>query len=162
MLTHVFCTNEQADCLSEIVPLRCKVQFSLTILYWVIATNVAKIILMTITLWRLNEQTLVTIGDAVKSFLREPDPSTEDCCLMSRRNIKTVWNVPEARLNQRFEPGKRRPWFSACSLRRWLFSMFLYVGSLATAGAFTVVMRNSLKERGSYNSNGFGKVNIGK
>lgn len=119
------------DCLEEKIEARCEVQFSISLLYIVIACNVAKVILMTVVLWRLNEKTLVTIGDAVDSFLQLCDPTTERCCLASKRNIISLWKTPLLRCNQRWKPRSREPWFNACSARRWFLALFLYIATLS-------------------------------
>jgi len=100
----------------------------MTVLYTVIVINVIKALLMSFVLLRLNgnDTPLVTIGDAIKSFLERPDPWTEDCCLMSRRNVDALLKVPELRGNQRYQPRNREPWFGSVSKRRWIFSILLY------------------------------------
>lgn len=80
---------------------------------------------MAVVLFHLNHETIVTIGDAIKSFLEKPDPLTESCCLMSRRTVNKLWRVPELRSNQRWEQRFRDSWGIACSRRRWIFSLLL-------------------------------------
>lgn len=115
------------DCYSQIIEQRCQIQFSLTILAIVIACNAVKLTLMCIVLWSLNHETIVTIGDAIKCFLQNPDPTTEDCCLMSRRTINRLWKHPELRMSQRWQPRTREAWSGACSTRRWIMSLLLWV-----------------------------------
>ncbi|KAJ4286430.1 hypothetical protein N0V90_013129 [Kalmusia sp. IMI 367209] len=122
---------EFSYCLSEIVPAKCQVQFSQSILWVVIACNASKVILMVLILWRLEHQTIVTIGDAIQTFLQRPDPTTENCCLMSRRNVERLWKVPELRTSQ-------------------------YAAALVTTGALFHVMESN--KSGSDVRNGFGKV----
>jgi hypothetical protein len=112
--------------LSQKVPQHCSVQFSQSILYIVIACNVVKVILMALILWLLNQDTIVTIGDAIKSFLQTPDHTTEDCCLMSSRNINEIWAVPRIRSSEIFQPKHREPWFGAMSRKRWAVFLLLY------------------------------------
>lgn len=113
------------DCLSQITPSKCQIQFSQTILYIVITCNILKISGMALILLWHNHETIVTVGDAIKSFLQRPDHTTNECCLMSRRNVDRLWEVPEARYNQRFQPKNRESWFGACSTRRWCTALFL-------------------------------------
>jgi hypothetical protein len=113
------------DCLSEILPEKCQVQFSQTILYIVIVCNVIKVAIMVFILWQLNDETIVTIGDAIKSFLQRPDPTTQDCCLMSKDSVSKIWISQESRHGQKFKPKKRVPWYSAVSGRRWGMSLSL-------------------------------------
>lgn len=123
-------SNIFIDCISQKVEQKCEVQLSFTILLVVIACNIIKIALLLVVVLRLNHATLVTIGDAIESFIRNPDPYTEDCCLMSSRNVDTLWRSPETRASQKWQPRRREPWYSACSRRRWLFSIFLYLAYL--------------------------------
>ncbi|ORY11501.1 hypothetical protein BCR34DRAFT_513729 [Clohesyomyces aquaticus] len=149
-----------AYCLSEIVPQRCQIQFSLNILIVVIVANVLKVSLLSITLWYLNQETLVTVGDTIRSFLERPDPTTIDCCLMSRHTVDTLWTantIPETRANQRWQPRSREPWFGACSVRRWVVSLLLYAASITVAGALLGLINNDDTRDGT--RNGFGKVN---
>ncbi|KAH8692562.1 hypothetical protein GQ44DRAFT_793138 [Phaeosphaeriaceae sp. PMI808] len=112
-------------CLSEILPPKCRVQISQHILYIVIACNAVKVLLMAIFIWKFHEETIVTIGDAIKSFLAQPDNTTKDCCLMSIRTVDKVWKQPEVRYSQQFHRKKRDPWFNAVSSRRWCLFFLL-------------------------------------
>jgi hypothetical protein len=118
--------SQTEDCLSREMPQRCRVDLSQTILFIVIACNFLKVTIMAIVLWRLNQETIVTIGDAIASFLQTPDHTTEDCCLMSSRTIDRVWKVPEVRSSQSFQPKRREPWLGAISARRWGVCLLLY------------------------------------
>ncbi|KAH7088113.1 hypothetical protein FB567DRAFT_591531 [Paraphoma chrysanthemicola] len=119
-------------CLSEILPERCQVQLSQTILYIVIAFNFLKVVLMISMVWRLNDETIVTVGDAIRSFLQSADDSTRNCCLMSRSTIDKIWKTTEPRHAQRYH-GKTQPWFKAVSGRRWGLSLSLYIATIITA-----------------------------
>lgn len=120
---------------------------------------------MILTLWWLNEVTLVTIGDAIQSFIRNPDPSTRGCCLLSKKSIKVLWRKPaRERSPQRFRRTGRAAWFHAVSRRRWLCSLGLYVVVIAIPSAFAGVIKNRLgshSDPGKKN-NAFGKVDVSK
>jgi len=96
----------------------------------VIIANMAKAIVMVLTYYKLREPTLVTIGDAVASFLDEPDPTTKGLCLVEKHDIETgKWKTqgkvgPLKFLPIKWEP-KRRWWFAAASLKRWIVCNFL-------------------------------------
>ena len=74
-------------CLSEIVPGGCKLQFSVSMLVTVIAMNACKSITMLLTLYRGREVPLITVGDAVSSFLNKPDQTTKDRCTMAASDM---------------------------------------------------------------------------
>ena len=129
----------------------------MTILVTVIVINIVKAMLMVLVFLRLDgrDTPLVTIGDAIKSFLERPDPTTKNCCLMSRRNVDALLELPELRQNQRYSPRNREPWFGACSKRRWVFSVLLYIAAIATASSLFGVIKTG-SDAGF--KNGFGKV----
>ena len=68
-------------CLSKRVEERCRVQFSVVIMIIVIGCNFLKASCMLSTLWLQKPQPLVTLGDAIHSFLKSGDPTTENMCL---------------------------------------------------------------------------------
>ena len=59
---------------------------------------------------------LVTIGDAIASFLQKEDLSTKDMDMASKRDFARGW--PEARTKPRFERPKPTHWYRAASKRR--------------------------------------------
>ncbi|KAF2023861.1 hypothetical protein EK21DRAFT_118353 [Setomelanomma holmii] len=132
-LASIIDPSHTSYCLSEILPQRCQVQFSQTILYVVIVCNVIKLGLMVFILWRLDEETVVTVGDAVQSFIKQPDTSTSDCCLMSRYDVDKLWAKPDNRNSQRYTLERRRAWASAVSGRRWSLSLILYIATIIAA-----------------------------
>ena len=71
---------EITGCKSEKVAEKCKVQFSLGIMIAVICCNLVKACCMVMAAVRSYEPTLVTLGDAIDSFLRSPDTTTMGIC----------------------------------------------------------------------------------
>lgn len=74
-------------CLARVTPAHCKLQFSQAILIVVIVMNFAKAVVMGYTFWAHKSSTLVTIGDAVSSFMCSRDPLTDFRCLMARKDV---------------------------------------------------------------------------
>lgn len=74
-------------CLAQPVEPHCKLQFSLGILIAVIVCNAVKSLAMFWTLRRQKDVTLVTIGDAIASYLDEPDELTKGRCLMGKVDV---------------------------------------------------------------------------
>ncbi|MCJ1263852.1 hypothetical protein MMC22_003722 [Lobaria immixta] len=113
-------------CLSQRTPERCKLQFSLHIVIVVIVINTLKMILMLYVVFGLKETPLMTIGDAIASFLNKEDPTTKGCCLISKFDIKQNklrWQYREGESNG--PPAKawlpiKVPWARAVSRTRWL------------------------------------------
>lgn len=113
-----------ADCLSESSPERCQVQLNQSILYIVIACNMLKVTLMIIVLRWMNQETIVTIGDAIQTFILEPDILTQDCCLMTSHDMKQALEVTEARRIHRHQTGNHVRWYSVVGGKRWFCSLF--------------------------------------
>ena len=104
-------------CMVEPVIEECRLSFSLVIMLAVIAANLTKATIMVWTVWKLREPTLVTIGDAVASFLEQPDPTTAGICLSTKMDIiKGKW---KKKIAKRWAP-ERHFWFKAASFKRWL------------------------------------------
>ncbi|KAL3481374.1 hypothetical protein BJX99DRAFT_164303 [Aspergillus californicus] len=71
-------------CLAERAPEKCTLEYSLPLAIAVICTNFIKAILICLAAVLLRDRPLLTIGDAISSFLRVPDESTRGKCLLSR------------------------------------------------------------------------------
>ena len=97
---------EIAYCMSLTIEEKCELRFSVGILSIVIVCNFIKALCTLLTVWKMDYPTLVTIGDAINSFLQQPDRATV--------HFKPHPWVP-----------KRRHWFSAASLSRWVSSNLL-------------------------------------
>ena len=104
-------------CLSVPAEEHCKIQFSLAIMLAVILCNLIKTICMSMIAWNRGPEPLVTLGDAIASFLDRPDVSTEGGCIAARLRFEKSkpWNL----LSSRWDT-KRLRWFQAASRRRWV------------------------------------------
>ena len=102
-------------CLSEPIEERCQVQFSIAIMSVVILCNLIKTLCMLLALQLQRCQPLVTLGDALESFIRRADPATEGMCLAGKRNFSQKWEPAPMEWK-----GMRRWWFSSASKKRWL------------------------------------------
>lgn len=128
-------------CLSQPVEEECRVQISLIILGIVIACNATKALCMLLTIRHQKSQPLVTLGDAIESFLQEPDPTTEGMCLAGKASFNNA-RVENVSVSQGYQfrhlcrksssnkttwtdkptewSSQRYWWFSSASLNRWL------------------------------------------
>jgi hypothetical protein len=110
-------------CLSEPKDDICSVQFSLTIMWVVIAFNSLKCISMLWILYCFDaEKLLASVGDAAVSFLSVDDPMTLQMCLASKREIKGFWS---SRGQPRIYNFARKRWGAAVSTGRWVLFMLL-------------------------------------
>ncbi|KAG8534322.1 uncharacterized protein KY384_001166 [Bacidia gigantensis] len=77
------------SCLSKPAEEHCSVQFSVVIMSIVIVANAVKAFCMFLILQQQRKAPLVTIGDAVQSFLRTNDPETINKCLAERKDFRS-------------------------------------------------------------------------
>ncbi|KAK5703240.1 hypothetical protein LTR97_004189 [Elasticomyces elasticus] len=101
-------------CLAQTTEPHCQLQFSVYILLAVIICNMIKSLSMLCALYWQKDGTLVTLGDALASFLDEPQASTRGRCLMSKRDVDRgplQWVAAHGTLNT--GSSRRRAWFAA-------------------------------------------------
>ncbi|KAI4954388.1 hypothetical protein J4E91_002101 [Alternaria rosae] len=77
-------------CLRENIESDCRVLWSVPIASLVTGLNLLKAMLILYTALRIREQPLMTMGDAIVSFLQQPDSSTMNMCLASSKNIRSA------------------------------------------------------------------------
>ncbi|CAG8898638.1 unnamed protein product [Penicillium egyptiacum] len=115
------------SCLAEEAPQYCKLQYSLPLTIIVIGFNIVKTTVLLYIWLGIPDAPILTIGDAVASFLHRPDPYTQSCCLLTNSKVKShdqflpEWRRPDAFIK------RRRIWGSAVSARRWIFSIVLWI-----------------------------------
>ncbi|KAK2767475.1 hypothetical protein FQN54_003632 [Arachnomyces sp. PD_36] len=127
---HAWTTAEYSIkyCLSEPYEESCTLHFSLSLTIVVIVCNVGKLAAMIATiLWLHPSRPLITIGDAIDSFMTRNDAFTKGMCLASSENFrKNIYNrspVP-------FERQKKKRG-QAASTKRWRTVLFLFFLALA-------------------------------
>lgn len=144
-------------CLSERVPEQCELDFNVQFAILVIISNLAKVICMFLVVWRHDESTLITIGDAIQSFMNRPDPHTKGFCTVPDHLLEVLirWasRAPQAMdalaphdadinlMQKKFmdEPRFRewrppsRRWWSAPAISRWVLCVLLYISLFAGA-----------------------------
>lgn len=103
-------------CLSQPVEEHCRVQFSIDIMAIVISCNVVKMLVIGYIAWT-RPMNLVTLGDAVASFLDKPDLNTVGSCLAGKAYYQKSksWDPTAMRWT-----SVSRYWFLAASKKRWL------------------------------------------
>lgn len=111
---------EISGCKSEITKERCKVQFSLGIMIVVICCNLVKAGCMVTTVARSREPTLVTLGDAIDSFLRIPDPTTVGICFADQEFIKRVWRHGWKARPRQWKQKQMQRWWTSVGETRWI------------------------------------------
>ncbi|RMJ18109.1 hypothetical protein CDV36_002190 [Fusarium kuroshium] len=136
----------------------CKVIVNLPLLGGVIACNVVKLVGLALTWLYLEKRPLLTLGDAVDSFLANPDPATKKRHLMSKVSGKRLSWEPGPRA---WFPQKRR-WATAVSWRRYGITVFLCIITIIAAAILLSMGLNTLGHPSmtALWNRGFGQVNV--
>ncbi|KAF2792549.1 hypothetical protein K505DRAFT_52400 [Melanomma pulvis-pyrius CBS 109.77] len=104
--------QEYASCLSEKITEKCQLSLSIHLALVVLAIGVIKTGVMLYIALRFREKPLLTIGDAVASFLQRPDEFTKLACLAAKHDGRPIFN--------RGGMGGQVRRFSAKPLRRYV------------------------------------------
>jgi hypothetical protein len=109
------------DCLVIETEDRCKLVYNLPLCLAIIAASAAKVVAMFLAS-RLDRAAqkppLLTVGDAVASFITQPDEVTKGRCLITRHDMRDgKWTKPGGRPLR-----SRERWFQASSMRRWVIT----------------------------------------
>ncbi|ORY16815.1 hypothetical protein BCR34DRAFT_461170, partial [Clohesyomyces aquaticus] len=121
-----------AYCLARTTSQRRKVQFLASVLIVIMIANLIKVFAMTTTLLR-HDKPLLTLGDAIQSFLQVPDPTTKGHCLLEADSGISLWKSSVLRgqstLGARRWGSETRLnfWAGTLSLRRWISWLAPYV-----------------------------------
>lgn len=103
-------------CLSQLVEQKCIIQLSVIIMVIVILCNTFKLCCMVGMLQVIGKTPLVTLGDAVESFIVDKDVTTANMCLASRKDFsKKKWDQG----TKTWQP-RHHFWFASASIKRWL------------------------------------------
>jgi hypothetical protein len=109
--------HKVTSCYSQTTVGHCKLKFNISIIIIVIICNATKAICMFLTVWNAKEYPLVTLGDAIASFLEVSDPTTRNMCLISKKDIDKAFNLPPPPRKWR---GVAEKGYYAVSPRRWM------------------------------------------
>ncbi|MCJ1283445.1 hypothetical protein MMC26_002774 [Xylographa opegraphella] len=157
-------------CLSQTTEEHCKLQFSLYLIVIVIIFNFIKAILMAYLAFGLTASPMMTIGDAIASFLNDTDGSTKGCCLHSRREFEALVDDLDNSDGPKWVHGprqwtmNRKRWFSASSKTRWMFFFMLYFSAIVgcvTLLAYGIVHIVGPKDISTLWNLGLGAVHTG-
>jgi hypothetical protein len=85
----------------------CRVTFDIAVMSIVIIYNATRAICMFLVVLKANDYPLVTLGDAIASFLETPDPTTKHRCLLSKRDILNGEFKKIAATAEELERGER-------------------------------------------------------
>ena len=97
-------------CLSRRTAETCQLQLSLPIMIIVMICNLTKTVCMLLTIRHRFATPILTLGDAVASFLKRPDVYTRNNCLSDKYNFRQRSKV-EKRVDQLLHPPLCKPSF---------------------------------------------------
>lgn len=109
------------ECYSQRTDEHCKLKFSNLLCWVVVAVNLLKAALMLLVAFGRGESPLLTVGDAVASFLEHTDETTRGMCLKTKRDFYIGDWSKESR---GFDPTRPRK-YDAASFTHWVMYHFL-------------------------------------
>lgn len=104
-------------CLSEVLENQCSLHVAVNLLLVVIGFNAIKVIVLLLVVATVRDQPLITVGDAIASYVRDPDESTKDMCLTTRHDMDGKRASKGVHLDS--NNGTQARMYEAVSLRRW-------------------------------------------
>ncbi|KAI1112993.1 hypothetical protein F5Y14DRAFT_419253 [Nemania sp. NC0429] len=139
-------------CLAETTDRLCHIALAPSLLLSVALTVAFKTVIaliLTIVLIRRNQAPLVTLGDAVASFIENPDPVTVGFCILEQNDMETAfWS------NELLKAGPRR-WQPMQRMRRaavprsvWVSCYSLFIASITILGSLYVIGFESFSSSG--------------
>lgn len=132
-------------------PPTCTVNLHTSLLGVATLLNLLTVIVLAIILFKPNFKPLVSLGDALSSFLQRPDSTTTRSCLLTKSDIsKKTWGVGQAK----YWIPSNHFWFKTPSLAGWV--VFLWSWTIVTAPAAAVLVIISKHSSGLLST--FGKT----
>jgi hypothetical protein len=112
-------------CLSEDAEPLCRLQFDKRLAYVVISFNAIKMLVLAYIFFGMWESPLLTMGDAVVSFMKRADLTTAGWCLMSRDNrLVKEWSQSYGPKGRSYDARPKR-WSKSVSGHRWFLTMLI-------------------------------------
>jgi hypothetical protein len=131
-----------SGCLAIKTREHCELLYSPPICIAMVLASLVKVVAMFLSARnsRSRPAPLLTIGDAVASFLEEPDPTTKGLCWISKSEIERgdwkpsdrerpgigIWEDGRNQLVIYKPLSRRKFWFQALSLKRWIATLIVY------------------------------------
>ncbi|KAL2848856.1 hypothetical protein BJY01DRAFT_246232 [Aspergillus pseudoustus] len=158
-------------CLAILTTEACRLVFSPLICLVVIGCNVIKLTCMFLTARDDRDEIFLTVGDAIASFLRHPDPSTKGACLLSRDEASQGahgWRRGGDTNKLDYLPGvnrgvpqqlpRRKLYMQAISGKRWFTTLLICASIL---GASSYLLSKGLADFREYGSGNLWTAGLG-
>lgn len=138
---------EPLYCLAEPLRQKCNLEIYTPFLITVILCNGVKTIVMVMLFFVVRGHSLNTLGDAITSFLQQPDPSTEGFGAYDYKQLLTLWtrNIPAGSVQWRRRNYRR---FNALSRRRLVVAWAVFFVTVTVVSAFFIMALVSDTEAG--------------
>lgn len=149
-------------CLSQPAEQKCGFNGNIPIIAVVVACNAIKALIMLYVGVKLKDDPIITVGDAIESFLSKPDPTTRGICWITRRDILDysfyAQHYPDppfpADVAQTLPDGKtvstrKLRWFSAAGKSRWSSTIFFFTVALSSVAVLLVFAYFQISEMGN-------------
>lgn len=128
-------------CLARPVQELCKVALSTTLLVSVTGCAILKAILCIWVFYRLrSQQPLTTPGDAINSFIIEPDPHTAGLCLVSQGEVRMRLFCGSPQPGPRQYRLRERRLRAVVPSSQWYLLLLTMTGAVAGATTLTIVV----------------------
>lgn len=120
-------------CMAEKQAHYCKLQYSFPLTMLVIGFNLVKSSILLYTWLGIPDAPILTIGDAITSFLHHPDPSSQNGCFLTSREVKSMRQslsnkfIRKPLHKPRAFKDRRKSWYSAASGRRWALTICIWI-----------------------------------
>ena len=116
-------------------PENCRVQTDMSVALIVGIVSLVQAIILCIVVFAMRKPPLLTQGDAVLSFLEDPDSTTAFMCLLDKADVQRFkglkktshpdMEVPKWLSSPKRYNAKRKHWFAVVGLARWSFFVVL-------------------------------------
>ncbi|KAJ5354961.1 uncharacterized protein N7496_012173 [Penicillium cataractarum] len=153
-------------CLTTNAEHECQLKYSPMILYIAIVCNAVKFASILGCLLMSREPIFATIGDAVDSFLRRPDPASKGRCLMSKLDDTIFPGVDETGEYIPLDSCPPQPWVEGGiwfgrhgTVRRWAGCIFLWLACVIVGVVFMMKGVNLVGIKNAFTL-GFGALSL--
>lgn len=109
--------------MAEIVEGDCHLHFAPHLMGPVVLMNIVKCFVAFYVAFRLVDVPLVTLGDAIESFIKVPDATTAGMCMLTAREASKIFDKAAGRIaatNPRPFSNRRERWHKVVSRRQWI------------------------------------------
>ncbi|KAE9575181.1 hypothetical protein CGMCC3_g8517 [Colletotrichum fructicola] len=121
-------------CVSRSLEEQCNLVVDTRFLAIVVGCNLLKLLGLAATWLCLKKRPLLTIGDAMESFLTQPDITTRGCGMM----CISFFDSPDWNDQPTIWIPKRRLWAGSVSFWRYCSFLLLWTTALGTSGVFLI------------------------